>query len=364
MTETKTGKTTETKEEAIERLKQEYLEIKAPSKPIRKRYKTNDATVEKLHELLGENPRGMLVFRDELMGMMASWEKKGHESDRAFFLEGWEGGGSYTSDRVGRGTIDTPNLCISLLGGIQPGKLTAYLNQAADPLQNDGLMQRFQLLVYPDEPDWKMVDEAPNHEARNRAFQVMEELAGMSFLAYGAEQDEEGGRPYFRFSDDAQELFYKWYEDLHINKIPNAHPLMAEHLAKYRSLMPSLALLFHLIDVADDLMKSGPVSVEAADLAIKWCEYLESHAKRIYGLVEGTPMAAARALGEKLKEGVLKDGFTLRDIYRNNWTLLNTKDQARDACDVLVKKHWLREVTEGKTRGHYLINPKLFIAND
>jgi len=350
----------ETKQETIEKLKAEYLALEAPRPPVRKRYKTNDVTVEKLHELLGENPRGLLMFRDELIGMMAAWEKAGHESDRTFFMEGWEGSGSYTSDRVRRGTIDTPNLCISILGGIQPGKLMAYLNQAADPLQNDGLMQRYQLLVYPDEPVWKMVDEAPNYEARNRAFQVMEELAGMSFTAYGAAQDEEGDRPYFNFSDEAQELFYQWYEDLHINKIPNAHPLMAEHLAKYRSLMPSLALIFHLIELADNPFESGPVSAEATTLAIKWCEYLESHALRIYGLVEDTPMAAARALGDKLKDGALKDGFTLRDIYNNNWSLLNTKERAKNACDVLVKKYWLREKIEGKSRARYLINPKIY----
>lgn len=350
----------ETKKEALERLKSEYLELKAPKTPIRRRYKTNDVTVEKLHELLGENPRGMLVFRDELIGMMANWEKAGHESDRTFFMEAWEGTGSFTSDRIRRGTVDTPNLCVSILGGIQPGKLTAYLNQAADPLQNDGLMQRFQVLVYPDEPVWKMVDEAPNYEARSRAFKVMEELAGMNFIAYGAAKDNEEDRPYFNFSNEAQELFYRWYEDLHIYKIPNSHPLMAEHLAKYRSLMPSLALIFHLIEVVDDPNKNGPVSPEAAALAIKWCEYLETHARRIYGLVEDTPMAAARALGEKLRDGVLINGFTLRDIYRNNWTSLTTKDQAKAACDVLIKKHWLREVVEGKTRAHYLINPKIF----
>lgn len=349
-----------TKAAALERLKAEYLALEAPRVPIRRRYKTNDVTVEKLHELLGESPRGLLVFRDELIGMLASWDKAGHEGDRSFFLEGWEGSGSYTSDRVRRGTVDTPNLCISILGGIQPGKLRAYLNQAADPLQNDGLMQRFQMLVYPDEPVWQMVDEAPNYDARRRAARVMEELAGMSFTAYGAVQDEEGDRPYFNFSDEAQQLFYKWYEDLHINKIPGAHPLMAEHLAKYRSLMPSLALIFHLIDVVDNPYKSGPVSAEATALAINWCEYLESHAKRIYGMLEDSPMAAARALAEKLKDGVLEDGFTLRDIYRNNWTGLNTKDQGKAACDLLIKKHWLKESVQGKTRIVYYINPKIF----
>ncbi len=85
------------------------------------------------------------------------------EPDRAFFLEAWNGCGGVTSDRIGRGTVHVDNLCVSLLGGIQPAKLLAYLYQAASELENDGLIQRVQLLVYPDEPaTWQLVDEYPD----------------------------------------------------------------------------------------------------------------------------------------------------------------------------------------------------------
>ena len=40
------------------------------AKPTAKRYMVNDATVEKLGELLRENPRGLLYFRDELTGLL------------------------------------------------------------------------------------------------------------------------------------------------------------------------------------------------------------------------------------------------------------------------------------------------------
>lgn len=39
-----------------------------PQKPMPKRYRTDDATVEKMGELLIENPQGILLFRDELSG--------------------------------------------------------------------------------------------------------------------------------------------------------------------------------------------------------------------------------------------------------------------------------------------------------
>jgi Protein of unknown function (DUF3987) len=61
-------------------------------------------------------------------------------------------------------------------------------------------------------------------------------------------------------------------------------PIMGEHLGKYRSLLPSLALIFHLIEVADE-KATGAVTLHSPERAAQWCEYLETHAKRIYGLV-------------------------------------------------------------------------------
>src|SRR5438270_13979821 len=53
---------------------------------------------------------------------------------------------------------------MSMLGGIQPGRLRSYLvNALEDGPSNDGLLQRFQLLVWPDTPvDWHYLDRKPN----------------------------------------------------------------------------------------------------------------------------------------------------------------------------------------------------------
>jgi putative DNA primase/helicase len=82
----------------------------APQPPMLRRYRTNDTTVEKLGELLRDNPAGLLVLRDELVGLLASWDREGREGDRAFFLEAWNGTGSFDTDRIGRGSILIPNL--------------------------------------------------------------------------------------------------------------------------------------------------------------------------------------------------------------------------------------------------------------
>ena len=52
-----------------------------------RRFKTNDATIQKLGELLRDNPTGLLLYRDELSGWLSSLRQEGRDGDREFFLE-------------------------------------------------------------------------------------------------------------------------------------------------------------------------------------------------------------------------------------------------------------------------------------
>ena len=111
----------------------------------------NDVTVEKLGELLNENPRGLLLVRDELHGALSRLDREDYQSERAFYLEAYNGDGSFTFDRIGRGTIHIPCCTLSMIGGIQPSRVSSLVAEAAKGGGSDGLLQRFQLAVWPDE---------------------------------------------------------------------------------------------------------------------------------------------------------------------------------------------------------------------
>src|SRR2546422_3453024 len=149
-----------------------------PDVPELRRLIVNDATVEALHETLDANPAGLLVIRDELTGWWSQLDRQGREGERAFFLHAWNGDTSFTIDRIGRGSIHVPACCLSMLGGIQPGRLRSYLVDAiTDGPANDGLIQRFQLLVWPDTTKkWVYIDRVPDVAAANNAFQVFERV--------------------------------------------------------------------------------------------------------------------------------------------------------------------------------------------
>lgn len=339
----------------------------APDIPILRRYKTNDATVEKLGELLRDNPMGVLVLRDELIGLIASWDREGRESDRAFYLEAWNGNAGFDTDRIGRGSILIPNLCVSIFGGIQPDKLITYLELATNALANDGMLQRFQMLVYPDDGIWEWRDRIPLKEARDQAFTLFEVLADFDPESWGASPADEFAKfPFFRFDEAAQKIFIEWSTELHRVRLPaEDHPIIAQHLAKFDKLFPALALILHLVDCAAS-GRRGPVTAESALRAAAWCEYLEAHARRCYGLLMDDGLRAAQVLAEKLRQGKLTDEFTARDVRRNQWRSLTTDEAVRAALDWLEDEGWLRSIetggnnrNSGRRTTRYLINPKI-----
>jgi len=149
----------------------------APEKPKLRRLIVNDATFEALHQTMSENCAGVLLLRDELAGWLAGLERSGHEQERAFCLEAWNGKNPFTMDRIGRGTIHVPACCMSLFGGIQPGRLRSYMaDTLRDGPSNDGLIQRISVSVWPDVVSWEFVDRAPNAAAEELTARVFRKL--------------------------------------------------------------------------------------------------------------------------------------------------------------------------------------------
>lgn len=328
--------------------------------PIRRRYQVNDPTVEKLGEVLNENPNGVTLCRDELYAFLKSLDKDGHESARGFYLESWNGTGRYTYDRIGRGTIDIDAAVVSMIGTIQPGRLAEYVSSAVrGGSGDDGLIQRFQLAVWPDCPSkWRNVDRWPDTTAKKQVFDLVCSMDEMNALEVGVVQSEDDEFPYLRFARDAQAVFNDWLTKLETRlRGDELIPAMESHLAKYRSLIPSLALLIHLADGG-----ITEISMTALVRAIAWADYLESHAHRIYASAVHSDVVAGRALAKKISDGSLSDGFQVRDVYRPGWSHLATRDEAQAAVDLLVDLDWLTVVeipTTGRKRTEHWINPRI-----
>lgn len=339
--------------------------IESCPEPVARRYVVNDATVEKLQEILVDHPLGLLVFRDELYGLICQMERPGQEGSRGFYLTGYDGKSGYTTDRVIRGTNHIPRVCLAMLGSIQPGKIQSHIREAVNGgAGDDGLLQRFGLTVWPDiNPVYNYVDRKPDDEAQKRAEAVFNRLNDLTPTG------EEKPRVW-RFSPQAQAMFQEWLVPFMTElRSGELHPALVSHLSKYTKLIPALALIFTLVDAPD----SGRV-IHERELAraLDWGDYLRSHAQRLYSAAVRPDTHGAKQLLDKIKDGKLcgADGviwqtFTPRLIAAKHWTGLGTPDAVRKASDLLVEYGWLiREAVPtgaagGRPSDRYLIHAKL-----
>ena len=363
------------------------LMLDEPELPTLKRYIANDTTAAALGEMHRQNPNGLLVFRDELVSLLKSLDREDNAEARGFYLTAWNGDSPYTFDRIARGfyltawngdspytfdriargfNLHIPAVCLSLLGSTQPGRIADYIRQAVrGGAGDDGLIQRFGLLVWPDnDGGWQDVDRWPDSEAKREANRVFTLLDQLKPESVGAQQDsdyngEPDGLPYLRFDADAMGLFLEWRAGLeHKLRSGELHPAMESHLAKYRKLVPGLALILHLANNGN-----GPVTERATLQALAWAEYLESHAQRAYASVTKAELTTAKAIIQRLCNGNLPKCFGSRDVWRPGWAHLSDREQVADALQLLVDLDWLsvRIVeTLGRKATVYEANPKGF----
>jgi putative DNA primase/helicase len=303
------------------------------SEPTQRRIVVNDATVEKVGEIMKDNPTGLLLVRDELSGFVAKQSREDTQTERAFFLECFDGQNPYTYDRIGRGTIHIERCVLAIVGGIQPSRLAPLVKGAVDGTADDGFLQRFQLAVWPDlKKGWKYTDTAPDREAY-----AQYEAAIRALHAIGPGTADSGPLT-LQFTTDAQDVFKAWMEDVYQRaRQGDVHPVTQAYLIKLPKTVATLALLFELIDGGREA-----VGLAAIERAVKWARYLESHAQRLFS-VGGTPkLSAAKTIVARRDK--LDDIFTVRDIQRRSWTGLTENAAIETALDILVDHRFLERV--------------------
>lgn len=331
-----------------------------PQSPEPERLVVHDSTYQKLTDILQWSPRGVLVARDELVGLLEFLASEGQEGARAFYLQAWNGNQPYKVDRVGRGSLVIKRLAIWLVGGIQPGKLQTYVREAVvGGNGDDGLLQRFQLIVWPDvPPKWQYIDRLPDVVAFDKVQATFQSLRALSPMAVGAHTGLGNGPAYLHFTKEAQ-LKYNSIWGVIETSLRNCerHPALEAHFAKYPSLLAALALVIHLCDGG-----TGAVTLEPLTKAGRWLTYLMAHAERVYSIATNSAAHSAKSLADKIKTGALANEFSAREVYRKQWSRLTSPHDVMEAIEWLTDADWLRKAdksTDSDRKTTYIVNPRV-----
>ncbi|QNM84293.1 DUF3987 domain-containing protein [Polaribacter pectinis] len=229
----------------------------------------SDFTPEKLSETLQHNKKGVLIFRDELLGWIKSFDKYKKGGDQQMYLEFFNGD-AISVDRVSKGPIRVENPNVNILGGMQPDVLKMM---AANNRENDGFLARF-LFVYPQilKPNiftGKQID--TNHS------QDYDKLIQDLFTT---------DNKTLKTSESQIEIYKNWQKE----KVKECHNDDLETLiqSKLEAYVWRLTLILEMIDQTTKDNFSDQLSDKSLNNAIILVEYFRENALRVYNKLSST----------------------------------------------------------------------------
>lgn len=238
-----------------------------------------DITIERLAGVLQENPRGVGMLRDELSSWFQSLTKYRREgSDAAQWLELFNDGRFRVHRKTGTPRyVSVRGGNVSVCGSVQPEVLERCL---ANGNTENGLAGRF-LLAWPPRILRQDFPSGVDEQTQSRWAVCIRRL-----LQAEMQPDGCGGTVpvVLSLTPDASAIWQAFYAD-HQTRQFEATGAYAAALSKLEGYVLRLALIYHLMEQADDVLgdDTAPVSAEAMRQAVTTVEWFIYETGRIYG---------------------------------------------------------------------------------
>ena len=305
----------------------------APEKPPCERLVCSDVTIERLGALLADNPRGLLLSRDELGAWLASFDRyksKGAAGDLPHWMELHQAGTLFIDRQGGdRQFLCVRRASVSVVGGIQPGTLRHALTPA---YREAGLAARLLLGMPPRRPKtWTGREVDPEVTA---AYESL--LARLSKLPFHVDSERLQVPFAVKMSPEAHALWVEFYNSW-AQEQAAAEGELASAFSKLEAYCARLTLIHHVVTQAgvggDDCDPIEPASVEAGIRLARW---FGEECRRIYGtLSESEEETRLRRLAEFV--GGRGGEVTARALQRSNPARYQSAEQAEAALSALAE---------------------------
>jgi uncharacterized protein DUF3987 len=271
-----------------------------PRAPIAERVRVNDTTVEAIIPILKDNPRGLLLEQDELLGWvkgMNQYKAGGKGNERQFWLSDWSNE-PVSVDRKGQAApISVLKPFIAIIGSIQPQVLPELAEN-----REDGMLERF-LFAYPRTLNSMWTEEDISEGALLGYRALYNRLRELSM-----DEDEDGDPVEIpvSFSPEAKQVYVDAYN---AHRKETATPGFPRYLrsvwAKLEAYTLRLALILACCRFAES---NGAERVEQDDVirALALVDYFKGQARRVFGALYG--FDEKKRLLEDVSRFVAKEG--------------------------------------------------------
>ena len=300
--------------------------------PQRKCHVVVDSTVEALIGALRDNPRGVLIYKDEIDSLLSNFNRY-NGSDEGYFLSLFSGTPFKYSRKSNNEHIFLANPYCSIIGTTQPGRLG---EQFGGKRMMNGFSSRF-LKVYPE------IDKMPSWNDTAMPDSVLEEWGRIirKVVTVTPSTDQEGKATSIEllFSQEAKLRVIQWKDEVN-NKAyaetdSDAVRALCGKLETYLVRFCLVIQIMHCICGESGMDKIEPGT---AELAIRLTEYFRNMESRI------APEIETGILDNRFTEllGNLRDSFTTAEAVREALQLgiseSSVKRFLRDGGRGFVKK--------------------------
>jgi len=296
-----------------------------PVTPEPKRILISDITIEKLAEVLWNNPRGLVLVRDELSGWFGSFTRYSSgggksSSDLSTWLSIFRATQIVVDRKTGTQTsILVPRAAVSVIGTIQPGILHRVMT---DEFFESGLTSRLLLAMPPRRAKVWSEDVIPPevgeryHELLKRIYLSREgSINGRSMDPLIVDFGVRGKKAWIDFYDH-------WAEQQSF-----AEGEHASALSKLEAYCARFALMLAVVDKFDNNKREEQVNDTHVHRAFELVQWFAREAERVYRMVREP---AAKRDSDRLIDFIAAKGgnITCRDLLRSNPAKYGSIDKA------------------------------------
>jgi len=275
-----------------------------PEAPPRPHVFIEDATIEAVGEALRTNPRGLMLFSDELGGWFSSFcEYKRSGGDVQRWCKLYDGSVLKVT-RMSR-EIRLPRAACSIAGAIQPG---VFLRATDDPEKIDsGLIARLSIIT-PPLSVVRYTKRRPDLEARNMFFAGLARLHALEMVT----RDDGSLWPLMiPVTSAAEAIFAEYHDNVAMKVLERTGHITEANTSKVRGLALRCALFCHVGDSIEDpdIFLGGasdptPIGADTMLRGIQLADALLSHTDRSWAIAadEGGVPSRVRHLWRYLWE--------------------------------------------------------------
>lgn len=274
--------------------------------PQRKCHVVVDSTVEALIGALRDNPRGVLIYKDEIDSLLSNFNRY-NGSDEGYFLSLFSGTPFKYSRKSNNEHIFLVNPYCSIIGSTQPGRLG---EQFGGKRMMNGFSSRF-LKVYPE------IDEMPSWNDTAMPDGVLEEweriIRKVATVTPSTDQEGKETSVELMFSQKAKLRIIQWKDEVN-NKVyaETDSDAVRALCGKLETYLVRFCLVIQIMHGICGESGMDEIEPKTAELAIRLTEYFRNMESRI------APEIETGILDNRFTEllGNLRDSFTTAEAVR------------------------------------------------